>query len=255
MKLPPRGYGTFSLAVLAGLMVFTNVRGVAAMDGINGKESDKFDTGKGSLEIVFLGHASLAMEFQGALIYIDPVSQYGEFSKFPDANLILVTHEHGDHLDKTAIGSIKSSSTRILLPAATQKKFGDGEILEHGRKLESLGITVEAVPAYNVSAGKTGYHPKERKDNGYILTVGKLRIYIAGDTEPIPEMASFGHIDIAFLPMNQPYTMTPSQAAEAARVLKPAILYPYHFGSTDTALLAKLLADAPGIEVRIRKLQ
>jgi len=111
------------------------------------------------------------------------------------------------------------------------------------------------VPAYNVSAGKTGFHPKDRRDNGYILTVGKLRIYVSGDTEPIPEMAFLGHIDIAFLAMNQPYTMTPQQAAEAAKVIKPGILYPYHYGSSDVALLKTLLADTPEVAVRIRKLQ
>jgi len=230
-------------------------QGVAAMDGTTGKESDRFETGKGVLEIVFLGHASLALEFNGARIYIDPVSQYGDYAKLPDADLILVTHEHTDHLDKSAIGALKKSSTRLVLSAAAQKKLGEGEILAQGEKLAAAGISVEAVPAYNVSAGKTGFHPKDRRDNGYVLTAGNLRIYISGDTEPIPEMALLGHIDIAFLATNQPYTMTPQQAAQAAGTIKPNILYPYHFGSTDMALLKRLLADAPGVEVRIRNLQ
>jgi L-ascorbate metabolism protein UlaG (beta-lactamase superfamily) len=240
---------------LAALFVCGLCRGVSAMDGTTGKETDRIETGKGVMEIVFLGHASLAVAFNGASIYIDPVSQYGDYAKFPKADLILVTHEHADHLDKSAIGALKKPSTRLVLSAAAQKKLGEGEVLEQGNKLTAAGIFIEAVPAYNISAGKTGFHPRDRKDNGYVLTVGNLRIYISGDTEPIPEMALLGHIDIAFLAVNQPYTMTPQQAAEAAGTIKPGILYPYHYGSTDMALLKKLLAASPGVEVRIRNLQ
>ena len=137
--------------------------------------------------------------------------------------------------------------------------LGKGETLGHSQALEAAGVRVTAVPAYNVTPGRTAYHPKERKDNGYLMTAGSgsdaLHIYIAGDTEPIPEMVALGPVDIAFLPMNQPYTMTPEQAAAAARTIHPKILYPYHFGSTDTTALQKLLAANPEIEVRIRKLQ
>jgi len=114
---------------------------------------------------------------------------------------------------------------------------------------------VLAVPAYNVTPSRTNYHPKDRRDNGYVITVGSQRVYVAGDTEPIPEMADLGPIDIAFLPMNQPYTMTPEQTAAATKVIRPKILYPYHFGSTDTGALTRLLADDKTIDVRIRNLQ
>lgn len=240
---------------LAALLVCCFGQGVAAMDEMAGKEFDKVETGFGELELVFLGHGSLAMEFNGSWIYIDPVSQYGDYAKYPKADLILVTHEHTDHLDKTAIGALKKASTLVVLPAASQKKLGGGEILEHGQRRDAAGISVEAVPAYNVSNGKTGYHPKERKDNGYILTVGKIRIYISGDTETIPEMALLGRVDIAFLAMNQPYTMTPQQAADAARTIRPAVLYPYHYGSTDTSQLRSLLSGIKDLEIRVRKLQ
>lgn len=242
----------FALPVLLALAA---VPFASALDGAAGKEMDSFDTGRGELGITFLGHASLVFEFGGAVIYIDPVRQYADFSKLPKADLILVTHEHGDHLDAAAIASLRKPGTRIILPEASRAKLGSGEALEHGRIVEASGISVEAVPAYNSSVGRTGYHPKERKDNGYVLTAGSLRVYVAGDTEPTPEMAGMGAIDIAFLPMNLPYTMTPEQVAAAARTIRPRILYPYHFGSTDTGLLARLLADEKGIETRVRKLQ
>ena len=227
----------------------------SALDGAAGKEFDRFDTGRGELIITFLGHSSLVFEYGGASIYIDPVRQYADFSKFPKADLILVTHEHGDHLDPAAIASLEKPATRIILPEASRAKLGAGETLQHGRVVQAAGVAVEAVPAYNSSAGRAGYHPRERKDNGYIITVGNLRIYAAGDTEPTPEMAGMGAIDIAFLPMNLPYTMTPEQVAAVARAIRPVILYPYHFGSTETGLLTKLLAGEPGIEIRVRKLQ
>ena len=227
----------------------------SALDEAAGKEFDRFDTGRGELTITFLGHSSLVFEYGGASIYIDPVRQYADFSKFPKADLILVTHEHGDHLDPGAIAALKKASTRIILNESSRKKLGEGKALEHDRSIQAAGVAVEAVPAYNSSAGRASYHPKERKDNGYIITVGNLRIYVAGDTEPTPEMARMGSIDIAFLPMNLPYTMTPEQVAAAAQTIRPGILYPYHFGSTDTGLLTKLLAGEPGIDIRVRKLQ
>ncbi len=226
-----------------------------ALPGAEGIEFDLFDTGKGELKITFLGHATLALEFEGNLIYIDPVKQYGDFSKFPKADLVLVTHEHGDHLDPSSISTLRKDDTTILLNESSRKKLGFGDVLEQGQTAQKAGVSVKAVPAYNLSPERTNYHPKERRDNGYVLGAGDLRIYVAGDTEPIPEMARLGEIDIAFLPMNLPFTMTPEQTAEAARIVKPKILYPYHFGNTDTSLLLKELAGESGIEVRLRKLQ
>lgn len=251
-RITPSANAFFALSALFALAV---VPGASGLDGAAGKEFDSFDTGKGELRITFLGHATLVLEFGGKLIYIDPVKQYGDFSKFPKADLVLVTHEHGDHLDAGSIAALKAASTRIVLNESSRKKLGEGEALEHWKMLESAGVSVKAVPAYNVTSGRTNYHPKDRRDNGYVITVGNLHIYVAGDTEVIPEMADLGHIDIAFLPMNLPYTMTPDQVATAARTIKPAILYPYHFGNTDTSLLAKLLADEPGVQIRLRKLQ
>ncbi len=220
-----------------------------------GKTSDMFDIGTGKLEIVFLGHSSLIFAYDGAYIYIDPVSQYADYSKFPKADLILITHQHGDHLDPKAIAALSKPQTRVVLSKGAHAVYGKGEMLDWGQAARAAGIVAEAVPAYNVTSDHLGYHPKNRHDNGYVVTAGKLRIYIAGDTEPTAEMATLGSIDIAFLPMNQPYTMTPEQAAAAAHAIHPRILYPYHFGSTDPKVLVNLLSHTSDIEVRIRKLQ
>lgn len=220
-----------------------------------GVASDTFDAGTGTLEIVFLGHSSLILVYGGANIYIDPVSQYADYSRLPKADLILVTHQHGDHLDPKAIAALLKPETRILLSKGAYAAYGSGEALDWGRSIRASGVEVAAVPAYNTTPEHLGYHPRERRDNGYVVGVGKLRVYIAGDTEPTAEMAELGRIDIAFLPMNQPYTMTPAQTAAAARTIKPAILYPYHLGSTDTRALAKLLERDSDIDLRIRNLQ
>jgi L-ascorbate metabolism protein UlaG (beta-lactamase superfamily) len=256
-------YGSFAGASLALSTLFAMAAaspiaaqaGVSILAGAEGRESDSFETGSGQLRATFLGHASLVFEFGGKRIYIDPVRQYGDFSKFPKADLILVTHEHGDHLDAAVIAALTKPGTRVILPEASRKKLGSGEALDWGDSVEAAGLSVKAVAACNSSPGRGQYHPRERKDNGYVLSAGSLRIYVAGDTEPIPEMGKLGSIDIAFLPMNLPYTMTSEQVAEAALAIKPRILYPYHFGNTDTGVIAKLLAHAPGIELRLRKLQ
>ena len=225
------------------------------------KEFDCFDAGIGTVKISFLGHGSLAMELDDFVVYIDAVSDYGVYTRYPKADLILVTHEHADHLDGAVINTISKPGTRLILSQPAKNRLGKGEVLKHGEAQKisvpawKSEIEVKAVPAYNISEGRTHFHPKDRKDNGYILAVGSLRIYLAGDTEDIPEMSDLGHVDIAFLPMNQPYTMLPEQVASAALRIRPSILYPYHFGSSDTARLAKLLEKEKGIDIRIRKMQ
>jgi L-ascorbate metabolism protein UlaG (beta-lactamase superfamily) len=195
------------------------------------------------------------MEYDGKEIVIDPVAKLGNriinLASMPKANYIFVTHEHGDHFDKGAIGLLSDGETRLITNKRCADMLGSGEVMANGDKLQIAdGFTVEAVPAYNYTEGRTQFHPKSR-DNGYILTVDGLRIYIAGDTEDIPEMANIRDIDIAFLPCNQPYTMTPEQLVKAAKVIKPKVLFPYHYGQTDvTKLPSQLQGD--GIDVRIR---
>ncbi len=169
----------------------------------------------------------------------------------PKADYLFVTHEHGDHFDKEAIKLLSGEATRFVTNQRCADMYGSGEVMANGDKLQiAEGFTVEAVPAYNTTEGRTQFHPKGR-DNGYILTIDGLRIYIAGDTEDIPEMSAIKDIDIAFLPCNQPYTMTTEQLIKAAKTVKPKVLFPYHYGQTDVSGVPSAL-QADGIDVRIR---
>ncbi|MDX9801828.1 MAG: MBL fold metallo-hydrolase, partial [Spirochaetia bacterium] len=164
---------------------------------------------------------------------------------------------HGDHLDKKALSYIQDKGTKLILTSICANSLSGGMVMYNGDKMSFEEISIEAVPAYNIAHKRESGEPFHVKGegNGYILIFGDKKIYIAGDTENIPEMKNIKDIYCAFLPMNLPYTMTPEMAAEAARTLKPAILYPYHFGETDTSKLVKLLADDKGIDVRIRKMK
>jgi len=220
-------------------------------------ETDTLTSKEGTIIISFLGHGSVMLEFKGKVIYVDPVSRYADFSKMPKADLILITHEHGDHLDSAAIEGCRTEKTKILCTEACLPKARGGTVMKNGETQTISGVKVEAVPAYNIVHVRSEGIPYHAKGtgNGYILTLGGKRIYTAGDTENIPEMSELGTIDVAFLPMNLPYTMTPEMVAEAAKRIQPKILYPYHFGKTDTALLVNLLKDEKVIEIRIRKMQ
>ena len=220
---------------------------------------DAFRTASGK-EIKFhcLVHASIRIQYDGKEIQIDPVSRLGQkaidYASMPKADYIFVTHEHGDHFDKSALTTLSNNHTRIVTNQRCADMLGAGEVMKNGdSKQIADGISVEAVPAYNTTEGHLQFHPKGR-DNGYVLTIDGLRIYIAGDTEDIEEMATLKDIDIAFLPCNQPYTMTPDQLIRAAKTVKPRVLFPYHYGSTDISTLPSLL-QGEGIDVRIRDYQ
>jgi len=189
--------------------------------------------------------------------HVDPYSNLADYNTLPKADLILLTHEHPDHLDLKALNAIRTGKTVVVLTEACGKQVHGGIVMMNGEVNTWEGLKVEAVPAYNIVHKRdTGqpFHPKG-VGNGYIITFGDKRVYVAGDTENIPEMKGLKNIDIAFLPMNLPYTMTPEMVAEAARVFKPKILYPYHFGETDTSKVVSLLKGTPEIEVRIRKMK
>ncbi len=218
-------------------------------------EKDVFETAEGPLEIHFVGHGSLFFSFMGKVIHVDPYIKVADYTQLPKADLILITHEHRDHLDTVAMNAIMKENTEILLTGICFGILQKGEVIRNGEKTEMLGLPIEAVPAYNIVHKRDNgqpFHPKGA-GNGYVIRFADLKVYIGADTENIPEMAELQDIDVAFLPMNLPYTMTPGMVALAARSFKPRILYPYHFGQTNTAELVKLLADTPEVEVRIRK--
>ena len=222
----------------------------------NNFTTDKIKTGQGDLAITFLGHATLMMSYEGKIIHIDPVSQYADYSNLPKADLILVTHEHGDHLDLKAIDAITKGKTAVVVTENVAKQVKGGIVLKNGDEKTIQGLKIAAVPAYNIVNMRSPGVPYHVKGvgNGYIITFGDKRVYIAGDTENTPEMKSLEKIDIAFLPMNLPYTMIPEMVADAAKAFKPKIIYPYHFGNTNTQKLIDLLKDEKNIEVRIRKM-
>lgn len=218
-------------------------------------KSDVFTTENNKkIEIFFIKHASLIINYDNKLIYIDPITEYADFSKFPKADLILITHEHYDHLDKQAIENLSKDDTEIILNSNSQKILNSGKIMSNGDELVVLNnINIKAVPAYNITPEHLQFHPKGR-DNGYVLTLDNMKIYIAGDTENIDEMNNLKDIDIAFLPVNQPYTMTIEQANLATKMINPKILYPYHYGNTKIEKLSKLLKESD-IDIRIRNME
>lgn len=219
-------------------------------------EVDVFKTKSGkTVKFHALVHASIRIEYDGKEIEIDPVTKLGgktiDYTAMPKADYIFVTHEHGDHFDKEALKLLTGDKTQLITNKRCADMLGNGQVMNNGDKKQiDGGFTIEAVPAYNISEGRTQFHPKGR-DNGYILTIDGLRIYIAGDTEDIPEMQDIKDIDIAFMPCNQPYTMTTEQLVKAAKTVKPKVLFPYHYGQTDVSGVPSQLKDS-GIEVRIR---
>jgi L-ascorbate metabolism protein UlaG (beta-lactamase superfamily) len=214
-------------------------------------QEDVFKTSGGDLRITFIGHGTLMLTYAGKVIDVDPVSMYANYTTLPKADLILVTHEHGDHLDPKAIQAASTANTMLITNQSSTKNLPNATVMKNGDSKSVLGINVEAVPAYNL---QKPFHPKGN-GNGYVLTFGDKRIFIAGDTENVPEIKALRDIDVAFLPMNQPFTMTPEQVADVAKAMQPKILYPYHFGDTNTNALVDLLKNEKGIEVRIRDLK
>jgi len=248
--------GKTRLRLIALAMLAAGVLSQAAGAKEGNMQSDTIKTAEGDLVMTFVGHGSLMMTFKGKTIHIDPVSVEADYAKMPKADLVLITHEHYDHLDLKAVDAVKTPATKIVCNSAASRQLPGAVVMKNGESKTVDGLSIEAVPAYNLVHMRSPgvpYHPKG-VGNGYILTFGGKRVYIAGDTENIPEMKKLGRIDIAFLPMNLPYTMTPEMVADAARMIKPAILYPYHTTDTDVSRLQPLLKDEKGIEIRIRRM-
>ena len=211
---------------------------------------EEFATPAGTLQLTPIQHASLMIRAGGKVMYVDPAQ--GSYDGLPQADYILITDIHGDHLVPALIQKLKKADTVILAPKAVAAQVAGATVISNGETRTIGAFQVEAVPMYNMKPAANGqtYHEKGR-GNGYIVTYGGKRFYISGDTEGIPEMKALRKIDVAFLCMNLPYTMTPQDAAEAARAFHPAIVYPYHYRGQDTNAFAKAL-EGTGIEVRLR---
>jgi L-ascorbate metabolism protein UlaG (beta-lactamase superfamily) len=248
-------------AILSGVLLFWTMASAAQEGPLSG---DLVAADSGALVIHPVSHATFVMYWNGKTVYVDPVGGAKLFAALPKADLVLVTHVHGDHFDPATLEAVLPVKGKpiIVAPKTVAEKVPETlrdkttvKVLANGDKTEAAGIAIEAVPAHNTTAGKEKFHPKGR-DNGYVLTMGGKRVYVAGDTEDTPDMRALRGIDVAFLPMNLPYTMSVEQAAEAIRQFKPKVVYPYHFRSqggtkADLEQLKKLVGD--GVEIRVRE--
>ena len=241
------------------MMIIGAMCGCTAHESNNDVEPgcDMFKTQSGTtVKMYCIKHGSVRMQVGDKWIYVDPVTTavkpVTDYTTLPQADYILVTHEHFDHLDSVAISQLSKQGTVFITNARCAEMRGSGDVMANGdTRAIRKDIQLDAVPAYNYSEGRTMFHPQGR-DNGFILTIDGFRIYIAGDTEDIPEMAQIKDIDVAFLPVNQPYTMTVDQCVAAAQVIRPKVLIPYHFSQTDLSGLPDRL---PGITVLLRQMQ
>jgi L-ascorbate metabolism protein UlaG (beta-lactamase superfamily) len=233
-------YGAaFSLAAAVSLQA------IAAPDTIQAKG--------GPITIQPIAHAALQLKYGNTVITVDPTMMGGDYNALPKADIILVTDIHGDHLDPATIAKASKAGTTVVIPGAASQQVKDGMVIANGEKKTVKGIEIEAVPMYNLQRGPSAgqlFHTKGR-GNGYIVTLGDKRIYMAGDTECVPEIKALKNIDVAFMPMNLPYTMPPNEAAECVKAFKPKVVYPYHYMGQDLKIFEDALKGS-GVDVRIR---
>ena len=219
--------------------------------------ADSIATEDGALKILPINHATLALEWKDRTIYVDPVGGAKAFQGLPKPDLILVTDIHGDHFSKETLAELAGPNTKLVCPAAVADQMtpalrNSATILTNGQTGELLGVKIEAIPMYNLTAERLKFHTKGR-GNGYVVALGGKRIYLSGDTEDIPEMLALKNIDVAFVCMNLPYTMTVEQAARAVRAFKPRVVYPYHYRGSDLNKFKELVGTDAGVEVRLRE--
>ena len=223
---------------------------------------DVIQTKIGPLTIQPVQHATLVLTVHGVTVYVDPSGGTALFKGLAAPGLIIITDIHGDHFDEKTLDSVKGANTIIVAPQAVADKMSEADkahlvVLKNGESTTQAGIAIEAIPMYNLPESATAMHTKGR-GNGYVLTIGGKRLYIAGDTQGVPEMRALKNIDLAFVCMNLPYTMTVNEAADAVLEFTPKIVYPYHYrgqgGFSDVNAFKKLVdAGNKGIEVRLRK--
>jgi L-ascorbate metabolism protein UlaG (beta-lactamase superfamily) len=220
---------------------------------------DKIPATGGDITIAPINHATLQITHATHVIDVDPVAAAGSFDGLAAPTIILITDIHGDHVDAATVAKLRKPATKIVVPqaVATASKIEGVTVIANGETKTIDGVTIEAVPMYNLTRGPAAgqlFHDKGR-GNGYVITMGGKRIYIAGDTEGVPEMRALKNIDVAFVPMNLPYTMTPAEAADAVKAFKPKIVYPYHYrGTSGMSNLDEFTTPlkGSGIDVRIR---
>jgi L-ascorbate metabolism protein UlaG (beta-lactamase superfamily) len=259
--------GGLRFTALAAALVCIPAMGGFLPAAAQGTSGDRIATQEGGDLIIHpVHHGTLVMTWNERTIYVDPAPAPGQdreasaaaaFKAFPAPDIILVTDIHGDHLSIPTLMDVAKPDTRIVAPQAAVEIFpsnplrGKAMRLSNGRTITVRGIQIEAVPMYNLTKDRLQYHEKGR-GNGYVLTIGGKRIYVAGDTEGVPEMRALRNIDVAFIPMNLPYTMTPKEAADAVRAFKPRVVYPYHFGKSDVSEFTRIVGSDAGVEVRVR---
>jgi len=198
-------------------------------------------------------HATFVLQAGSTTVYVDPVGEASAFASFPPPDLILITHIHKDHLAPELIETLKQAKTQIIGPPTVTETLGYGTTIRNGETTEAVGLKIETIAAYNTTAERLNFHPKGR-DNGYMLSKSGKRLYISGDSEDIPEMRALKDVDIAFVCMNLPYTMTVEQAASAVNAFKPKVVIPYHYRGkpdmSDIDAFEHLVSDS-----KVRKLK
>jgi L-ascorbate metabolism protein UlaG (beta-lactamase superfamily) len=244
-------FAAFSLGCLLALnSAWCSLAGETSMSG------DKIPTSQGDLVIHPINHGTLALAWKGKVVYVDPVGGAQRFKGLPAPDLILVTDIHGDHFDLPTLAAVATDKTLLIVPKAVADKLSPAltskaTVLANGSAKTAADIKVEAIPMYNLTPDRLRFHDKGR-GNGYVVTFADKRVYLSGDTEDIPEMRALKNIDVAFVCMNLPYTMTVDQAASAVREFKPKIVYPYHYRGSDLEKFKQLVGADSGVEVRLR---
>lgn len=217
---------------------------------------DVVRTARGEVVVHPVSHGSFALSWQGKIIYVDPVGGLALYQALPKPDLVVLTHAHGDHMHPDTLNAVVKPQTRIVAPHAVRQALPERLrarviTLANGDSTTQEDVGIEAVPMYNITADRERYHPKGL-GNGYVITFADRRMYVAGDTEATPEMRALTGIDVAFIPMNLPFTMTEQQAADAVRAFKPKVVYPYHSRNSNVQEFARLVGAGAGVEVRLR---
>jgi L-ascorbate metabolism protein UlaG (beta-lactamase superfamily) len=215
--------------------------------------TDTISTSKGDVTITPIRHGTVALGFGGKTLVLDPWSQ-APAGWLPQADLVLITHAHPDHFDKDGIAAVRKQGTLFVAPEIVQKELPEAKVLKNGAKLELLGVTIRAVPMYNLKRGPEPgklYHDKG-VGNGYLVTFGNKTFYFSGDTECTPEMKALDDVDVAFVCMNLPYTMPVEEAVDCAKAFKPKVVIPFHYRGSDTEAFKQGLSATREVEVRLR---